>query len=183
MVTDFSTDNSIRNKSRSEEKYEQFTIESKNDENLDFWETSAPPSKGSSSSYTNDAERRQSVAKTTLSSRPKIDQVDSFAIKVISKKWFPSASIQIGFTNPTTGVYHKIKINQVLRSFSAEDDSGSKVGKIKMKGFTIYSGAGGNITLSDGGVFKVDMKTSLFGINKKTFTLTDLSNGMVFRTL
>jgi hypothetical protein len=143
---------------------------------------SAPPGKGSSSGYTSDAERPQSVITTTLSNRPKMAQVNSFAIEVISKKWFPSASIHIGFTNPTTGIHHKIKITQVVRSFSAEDDSGSKVGKIKMKGFTIFSGAGGNITLSDGGVFKVDMKTFPFGINKKSFTLTDLSNGTVFRT-
>jgi hypothetical protein len=41
VVSDFSTNNSIRHKSSSEEKYESFTIESKTDENMDFWESNS----------------------------------------------------------------------------------------------------------------------------------------------
>ena len=42
VVSDFSTISSIREKSSLEERYELSTIESKNDENMDFWKTNSP---------------------------------------------------------------------------------------------------------------------------------------------
>ena len=146
----------------------------------------APPSKGASAgTFWGHSEDLSGYTKSpTATSKLTItNQINPFAIEVISKKQFPTASIRFKFTNPSSGISHGIKIVNGLRSFKAETDSGEKVGKIKMKGFTIFSGASGNITLHDGGIFRVDMKIKPFsGIDKKSLTLTDLANGTVFRT-
>ena len=75
-----------------------------------------------------------------------------------------------------------MKIAAVVRNYVATTEDGGKIGKIKLKGLTIMSGASGNINLSDGSIFRVDMKTSAFGINTKSLMLTDLSTGMIFTT-
>ena len=63
-----------------------------------------------------------------------------------------------------------------------ETNAGVNIGTLKMKGFTIFSGIGGNLTLPDGGLYRADMKMKIFsGIDKKSFTLTDLATGNIFR--
>ena len=161
---------------------DQFIHQNHNKEPELSYTPTPPPGGVVSSVYNFDNEKNPTTPETPRVNYTSKNKINSFTIEVIAKKMFPVPSIKFAFLNPTTGVHHKIKIAQVFRNFSAEDEHRNKVGKIKLKGVTMYSGAAGNLTLSDGGVFRVDMDTSIFGIKKESFTLTDLSTGAMFRT-
>jgi len=146
----------------------------------------APPSLGATKSgFWNNPQDNLTEKKSRSSSLPKSNnnQVNPYSIDIVSKKFFPTSSMRFKFTNPNTGMLHDIKFTQVVRSWKVETNAGVNIGTLKMKGFTIFSGVGGNLTLPDGGLYRVDMKMKMFsGIDKKSFTLTDLATGNIFRS-
>jgi len=143
----------------------------------------APPNQSTSSVYNlGEIPAKSNLPLKNLQSNKNRNSINTFAIEIQSKKWFPSVSIKFKFTNPSSGITHSVKIAAVVRNYVATTEDGGKIGKIKLKGLTIMSGASGNINLSDGSIFRVDMKTSAFGINTKSLMLTDLSTGMIFTT-
>lgn len=145
----------------------------------------APPSLGAKNSeFWNNPQNNlnEKKSKSGFLGKSNNNQVNPFSIEIVSKKFFPKASMRFKFTNPNTGMPHDIKFTQVVRSWKVETNAGVNIGTLKMKGFTIFSGIGGNLTLPDGGLYRADMKIKIFsGIDKKSFTLTDLATGNIFR--
>ena len=118
---------------------------------------------------TNETQTRPESKTTTNTSETKL------SIKLVQKNWFPKISLTVNFKDPLHGINEQLSFSTWARTYSVKLANGFQVGTLSLGGLTVFSGAEGMITFSNGQRYNAKLITGPLG--PKGLTITDWDDG------
>ena len=96
-------------------------------------------------------------------------------LQLIDKTWLTSTSVTVFFRDPLHGIAEQIVFSAKFYNYAAKTADGFLLGKIKILGLTIFSGAKGTITFRNGATYLVEFELGATG--PKVVKISDLTDG------
>ena len=101
--------------------------------------------------------------------------LNTYTNMFVSKRSFPTAKLTVIFRDPLYGLAEQISFGTLARTYTAKLSNGLQIGKLPLKGLTVFSGAQGMISFPNGAAYNAELMTGPLG--PKGLTITDWSDG------